>query len=264
MIFNVGLLVSLCLWIENIVADNSTSIPEKGHLFQCDCGKVNEMNARIIGGSEVNPPHKYPWMVTIGNSRVDFQCGGALITLQYVLTSVRCVEYDEVVIVGIGVRNLSESYEQILSQTIKKHPLYEKDPIKHDIALIMLQRPVNLYLDVSTICLPHNYDLEKPGIDAVVAGWGYYSNEYDRSPVLKETVMKIFPGTEQIVAKGENSSETSDGDTGSPLFVEYKEELRQHVIGVLSKEERGMTYFARVSSSLTWILQNIQDGAMCQ
>ncbi|PRD25787.1 UNVERIFIED_CONTAM: Plasminogen [Trichonephila clavipes] len=60
----------------------------------CLCGRENvKETKRIVGGSTVNPPHRFPWMVALVRRIYnvdDFYCGGALISPYYVLTAAHC------------------------------------------------------------------------------------------------------------------------------------------------------------------------------
>lgn len=42
------------------------------------CGKENLSTNRIVGGKEVNPAHRYPWMASLTRDQSHF-CGGVLI-----------------------------------------------------------------------------------------------------------------------------------------------------------------------------------------
>ena len=56
------------------------------------CGRKNDFGFRISGGgkTEVN---EYPWMVLVKISSIDYKrnCGGTLISNEYVVTGADCV-----------------------------------------------------------------------------------------------------------------------------------------------------------------------------
>merc|ERR1719362_1985026 len=65
--------------------------------LDCKCGV--ETTTRIIGGSAVVKPNKYPWMAAIintnaGSIRDRAYCGGSLVASKYVLTAAHCLFKD--------------------------------------------------------------------------------------------------------------------------------------------------------------------------
>jgi hypothetical protein len=48
-------------------------------IYAIACGKENQRTLRIVGGAEVNPAHRYPWMAAIVTTKNSPFCGGVLI-----------------------------------------------------------------------------------------------------------------------------------------------------------------------------------------
>ncbi|CAG2114454.1 unnamed protein product, partial [Medioppia subpectinata] len=111
----------------------------------CPCGKENlRIVKRIVGGKEVDPAHRYPWMVSVGSIRGSPFCGGALINNFYVLTAAHCV-YDEVpesIGVRIGQHSLQESTPILKITKITVNDKYNSVSQKDDIALLRLAQPI--------------------------------------------------------------------------------------------------------------------------
>merc|ERR1712038_1030797 len=63
-----------------------TSSPTSGS--GCKCGL--EKTSRIVGGSEVNPANKYPWMAALVRDGNQF-CGGTLVASKYVISAAHCM-----------------------------------------------------------------------------------------------------------------------------------------------------------------------------
>merc|ERR1712241_193684 len=58
----------------------------------CKCGV--EKTSRIVGGTEVSPKNKYPWMVALVSSGFQF-CGGSLVASKYVISAAHCMFHQD-------------------------------------------------------------------------------------------------------------------------------------------------------------------------
>merc|ERR1712014_80238 len=68
-------------------ATTTTTAPASG----CKCGIEGSGN-RIVGGSEVSPINKYPWLVRLFNSdETGSFCGGTLVASKYVISAAHCM-----------------------------------------------------------------------------------------------------------------------------------------------------------------------------
>ena len=59
------------------------------HNLGCKC--AIERSSRIVGGTEVAPANKYPWMVAVVDSLGGQFCGGTLVASKYVISAAHCM-----------------------------------------------------------------------------------------------------------------------------------------------------------------------------
>lgn len=170
------------------------------------------LNKRIINGKEVDPPHSYPWIVSLYETENDqilhHFCAGTLITKQIVLTAAHCVANyvpmsrestsymnDEayqahvrrirakkvVVYVGINYHDQKDDLKHLYYvQNITIHSNYKATPCcDHDVALLKLDRPIEIDKHSNIICLPFSLKNDriklkelKENDKLIVAGWG--------------------------------------------------------------------------------------------
>jgi secreted trypsin-like serine protease len=218
------------------------------------------VSPKIVGGTEV-PTGKYPFMVLL-DFRVKGQpialCAGTLIDQDSVLTAAHCLYQPKgtklQVIVGRTVRSSNQGQVRGVKWGAI-HPAYntsnKKRSFAYDAAVLKLRRPVSGITPIKLATLKHN-DLEKPGRNATVAGWGneIASSPYDRAPPggpeipdrMHEAQVPIVsdssaeqaydprPETRltrkveysplvQIAAGGKGKNSPCHGDSGGPLFV---------------------------------------------
>ena len=127
------------------------------------------------------------------------------------------------------------------------HPEYNDVTMRNDLALLMLDTPVDTSVYVPT-CLPAS-DTNYTGSVAWVLGWGHTRDGGNLADILQELRMtivhdeqcfismyndtKIFPG-EQLCAGGEAGKDTCQGDSGGPLQRYNTERNSWDLAGVTS------------------------------
>ncbi|KAG3093578.1 hypothetical protein PI124_g16416 [Phytophthora idaei] len=152
----------------------------------------------IYGGSNADI-NKYPYVAALlvgGTDGVPL-CGGTLISPQYVLTAVSCLEWSPFDLqVSLGSpRGKGRKYrkaEQIRAVEAFRHPLYNSTWLTYDVALLKLEKPSTH--KPARLCDADGSD-DKPGTMATVLGWGEVKKEVF-AETLQSVDAKIIPDDE--------------------------------------------------------------------
>ncbi|XP_055931598.1 chymotrypsin-like elastase family member 2A [Argiope bruennichi] len=243
---------------------------------------------RIIGGQEAIPG-SWPWQVSLQNrySTFSHSCGGSLINAHWVVTAAHCFK--------------GNPYANNWRIHLGKHNKYKKDPqeqirygkrliiypdltgdniqgvidMKHDIALIKLNAPVQFSDVVRPACLPSLGWTLPAGSLCYVTGWGE-TRGTGFNHALKQTDMSTMPksncsydeGAHICVKNRVGFQSTCHGDSGGPLSCKLGG--KWYVMGATSygtlgnfmhglcamPEER--TVFTKISNNADWIEKMIQ------
>ncbi|KAM5187359.1 serine protease 43-like [Callospermophilus lateralis] len=154
------------------------------------CG---QRSMRIFGGSEA-PRRKWPWQVSLQSYNRHI-CGGSLITNRLVLTAAHCVfgrqsEYT----VMLGHNNLFEFDDNAVVIPVKDivlHQYYNVRLLTNDIAIALLDVPVNYSSYIQPICLPERPFTVNAETLCWVTGWGRMEGNAQPKK-LREAEQKIL------------------------------------------------------------------------
>ena len=180
--------------------------------YSCGYSTTVPPTGRIINGTEV-PPGSYPWVkkhscegrvrmririffqiVSIQHPLVGHSCGGSLIDANHVISAAHCFfsVFFYSSIIHIGSQYLTD---KIVLRTIAEvtiHPSYVLgDGNPYDIVLLRLNQSVDtsIYLPIC-MSTAQTSQLELPGEDVIVAGWGL-TEAGGQSNALLQTRLKI-------------------------------------------------------------------------
>jgi trypsin len=250
-------------------------------------GAQTASDPRIIGGVEVDPPGKYPFMAALvrrgGDPYDDQYCGGSVISPNWVLTAAHCVvgESASTVDVVIGRHDLSSGAgERIAASRIVIHPSYDDISLENDLALIRLASPTSF----APVGLPADTSLETAGTMLTVAGWGdtmsipqwpYELREVDL-PVVGDAACRnayadfdytgyVLPSAVMFCAGdlAAGGIDSCPGDSGGPLFATTAQGFTQ--VGIVSWGNGcGLAgypgVYTRVSAFTGWIADQTGSG----
>merc|ERR1711874_888925 len=120
---------------------------------------------RIVGGTVVDPPHKYPFQVYFAAG--NYACGGTILDPHHVLTAQHCL-FDE----EGNLHEPASCFMVVGVETFFMRPDY--DPMTHanDIAILRLNSGLEMSSTVQPIMLPDSQTTMTNITTARVTGWG--------------------------------------------------------------------------------------------
>ncbi|KAE8573468.1 ovochymase-1 [Halyomorpha halys] len=251
------------------------------------------METLIVGGVEAKPK-EFPHMALIGyeetkTRKINWICGGSLISTKFVLTAAHCVLANNRFQYWVRLGDLDTSSDRddskpVNFRVIKKiiHPQYNDKHVYHDIALFELESEATLDNYIRPLCLQSSKEKESERF--LASGWGHTEWEGKPSAKLQKIILPLVP--HQICNKSYDSSEdrnvipngiindymfcaggaeqkdTCQGDSGGPLQIVHKNLFCMYsIVGVVSYGKGcALGYpgiYTRVSNYVPWIVKNV-------
>ena len=220
--------------------------------------ELGESNiGEIVGGSEVSPPQKYPFMIAYD----PLGCGGSLVAPNVMLTAAHCQGF--ISSVQIGRHDVSSSSETFESFTVLEevpHPNYNSATTDYDFMMVRFNgnsafTPVTLDSGGESLLAD--------GTDLIVMGWGTTSSGGSGSSVLLEVEVDTDTScgsyasssiTSRMFCAGRAGKDSCQGDSGGPIIHKSTGKL----VGIASwgsgcANANFPGVYAKVSDQLTWI-----------
>ncbi|XP_038114255.1 serine protease 27 isoform X2 [Culex quinquefasciatus] len=231
--------------------------------------------------------HEFQHVVAIGwntSKGIEYGCGGSLITSKFVLTVAHCAADGDAkvpTVVKLGLKEQGRADDSSLSQIInikefRTHPQFRFSKKYYDIALIELEREVELNDAICTACLWLEDTTPEEAMSAIGFVSPGFSPNFD--PILRNVTLKEISGKEcgeilplsgrtlpdglvkEQFCAGSDDQDTCEGDSGSPLQVERAEingDMIPLIVGLVSFGtpciEGSVGVYTRVSPYKDWI-----------
>ncbi len=232
---------------------------------------LEPIDTRIIGGVQATPG-EFPFMVS-----VDGFCGGTIINSRWVMTAAHCTPYispgNTRLFVGLHNWDAPSGSMAIYAEQVIVHPQYNPATMRNDIALVRLSQAIPAkYTPIN----PAQLSDAPVGSMVTAAGWGRTSNTpgSGSSTLLKvnlpivslQTCANVFTVNDnQICAGTGRQTDTCNGDSGGPLFINKGGRFYQ--VGITSFGASCVSgypgVYTKVASYVGWITQvagQIGDG----
>ncbi|XP_045026749.1 LOW QUALITY PROTEIN: serine protease nudel [Daphnia magna] len=185
---------------------------------------------RVVGGRESNMG-AWPWAVAIIRDGI-FKCGGTLLDSNWILSAAHCFHALEKSHFEIQLGMLRRSSYSPLEQTrailfIYVHPNYDPRTLENDIALLRVQKPLQLNQWTAPACLPSLGYVPRNDTLCTVVGWGNVQENGPESDSLLEVAVPIKPCSADLAARKnkilcagypEGKKDSCQGDSGGPFI----------------------------------------------
>lgn len=126
-----------------------------------ECGRKTVGSLRITNGKPAKR-NAWPWQVAIGyndtEGKIDYLCGGTLVTKRHVVTAAHCVQ-DSMATVLLGEYVLHNDTDGVTPEEFKiekimTHENYNPRNFDNDIAVIKFDTDVEFKIGIQPVCLP--------------------------------------------------------------------------------------------------------------
>jgi secreted trypsin-like serine protease len=235
-----------------------------------------DVNAEIIGGQKVGQGRDtFVVFVLVDLGGQYLQCGGSLITPDYVLTAAHCVQNEQGVVLPASAFTLaigSADLNKLKGGNVRgvtavtQHPAWNPQTFANDAALLRLDAavPADVASPVAFVGSGQTgYDAAGTPVD--VAGWGI-TNSGNTTDQLQQTTLNMVgdAGCQAIYATapqqfdpaimlcaGATNRDSCQGDSGGPLFA-------QEFVGFKTKKKK--TKSGKKRKKKVAVYRQVQSG----
>ncbi|RZC41459.1 venom protease-like, partial [Asbolus verrucosus] len=246
----------------------------------------------VFGGT-ASLSKEFPHMAILGYGqpeKVEWLCGGSLISEQFVLTAAHCLitsNLGELIRIRLGDLDLQSVTDDASPQDFGiaqkiVHPNYRLPSQYNDVALLKMDREVQFNAYIAPICLQSARSL--PNTNFIATGWGRTELGGIQSDILMKVDLEYFPNdvcrknyetvapeslsrgivddTQICAGSHTEEKDTCQGDSGGPLQIR---DDALYIVGITSFGKacgvaNSPAVYTRVSYYVPWIEQIVRES----
>ncbi|XP_062550574.1 serine protease 40-like [Armigeres subalbatus] len=269
-----------------------------------ECGRRTYTQLPLIYGGKTSSPGEWPWHAAIYHlgtirSTSSYQCGGTLISSEFVLTAAHCTFRNGIplpanhFIVKLGSYNLNTEEDHRSEYgvgLVERHFKYNPWAHQYDVALLQMENKVEFSNFIQPVCLPADANAHQFSHGNVV-GWGFGDRNQMETVLQKANLHVVDYATclrsnailfsvllskdySNFCAGNDNMTNVCDGDSGGGLFSFNKIDGAWYIRGVTNAgvrvdpalnmrcNPRQFTVFSNVTYYMNWIrsVQNRREA----
>lgn len=155
----------------------------------------NPANNKIIGGFKLNITQA-PWQVSLVlNDKVSHNCGGSIISNQWILTSGKCLRAHEDdwsdLQVRVGSAYKEKDGEIFEVDKVIVHPRFYGGNMDYDYGLILLDGALKFNERVQPIKMPNENPAIETGTQCLSSGWGVTAHPSQSNEILRGSQLLV-------------------------------------------------------------------------
>ncbi|KAF5303525.1 hypothetical protein FQR65_LT08224 [Abscondita terminalis] len=263
----------------------TTPKPEKKISIE-DCGYPSDIKVNLSSplDSTTSKFGEFPWTIVILFRQIEYACVGSLIHPQVVLTAAHCIQNRTEFTVRAGEWNITDKsepypYQDVKVKKIVIHPKFNRESLYYNVALLVLDTPVKLDLNVRTVCLADEFVFRTsyPNSACTATGWGVDRSLGAHTRVMKKINYSLMSHTmcqltfqksrlgrkfelhnTFLCGINEQNQDLCNGDGGGPFVCPLQNQpLRFQQVGItswaLSCNSDFPSVFTDISNVKNWI-----------
>ncbi|XP_075972437.1 uncharacterized protein LOC142974159 [Anticarsia gemmatalis] len=193
--------------------------------------QYDDSDGKIVGGNETTiETYPYQAYLLLYDGRNYYQCGGSIVSNNYIVTAAHCLTNIQRIYIRIGSTNSESGGRQYETTSFASHPMYNSRTSDFDVGVIRVSQGMQLDgANARAIKLVNSGYDPAAGENLTMTGWGATSQNGNTSTTLMVVQVPVVDRsrcnqqlgggiTSRMICAGvpEGGKDTCQGDSGGP------------------------------------------------